>query len=356
MYGTQGYIDWIANPILGIDAFHRVHDLTDFVYQRLLARPRMPLQGRMSIHTLSYNSSINIPHGKLQSIPEPLALQTSTNSTHPTAPIQQGGNAGDDTRSHDTLMNEIDEYLLSLNLDGLPEQDRNYMSQGGSYSNQPVLGGPGDETTDIPLQDTEETSERRRSSDTPGNTTKRFRVRKSFFKPSGFGGFGMDPLSSIGLAAGMLQFVDTAAKISFNISTYYRSVRDAPRELKMLSNRLMQYSGLLQIAAETIRNSMPAGELQDLGWEILKDSKETMLEVEKIVGRFKAGHAHQIARALKWQSNKTSVVSMMEEVESLKSTLSVMLQLYQVKSTERSLGGVTQLSSSNRDLFDLVIS
>ena len=124
----------------------------------------------------------------------------------------------------------------------------------------------------------------------------------------------------------------------------------------MLSNRLMQYSGLLQIAAETIRNSMPAGELQDLGWEILKDSKETMLEVEKIVGRFKAGHAHQIARALKWQSNKTSVVSMMEEVESLKSTLSVMLQLYQVKSTERSLGGVTQLSSSNRDLFDLVIS
>ena len=45
----------------------------------------------------------------------------------------------------------------------------------------------------------------------------------------------------------------------------------------------MQYSAILQVAAEVVRTSMPAGELQQLGLEILNDSNQMMRNVEVLV-------------------------------------------------------------------------
>jgi hypothetical protein len=131
----------------------------------------------------------------------------------------------------------------------------------------------------------------------------------------------------------MISFVDMATKISFNIMGTYRGVSDAHPELVALSRRVIQYSGLLKITAEVIRTVMPAGELQNMGWEVLNDSTEAMDKVQHILEELKFKPSRRImaavASSLRWEFRKERLQKIMEDLESLKSTISVMLQLCQ---------------------------
>lgn len=140
-------------------------------------------------------------------------------------------------------------------------------------------------------------------------------------------------MEGLGLAANMVSFVDMATKISFNIMAIYRSASGAHPELLALSRRVIQYSGLLKITAEVIRTAVPASELQNMGWEVLNDSTKAIDEVQHILEELKVKSGRRIMAAVtssvRWEFRKERVQKIMEDLESLKSTISVMLQLYQ---------------------------
>jgi hypothetical protein len=60
------------------------------------------------------------------------------------------------------------------------------------------------------------------------------------------------------------------------------------------------------------------------------------MKVQSLVARA-SERGWQLFGALQWWSTKKDIEAIMEEIESLKSTLSVMLQLYQVKLTENQI-------------------
>lgn len=142
------------------------------------------------------------------------------------------------------------------------------MSRNYSGFYQLLVDRPIEETTVSYLQGHNDTSGRPQPSIAKGNSRLNPRSH-SGKKPSTS---GIEPLSAVGFAADILQLVVFAAKTSFNLTSVYRDYRVAPREFQVLSQRLTQYSGILQAAAEVVRASMPTRELQQLGLEILNDS------------------------------------------------------------------------------------
>lgn len=101
----------------------------------------------------------------------------------------------------------------------------------------------------------------------------------------------------------------------------------------MLSKRIMQYASLLQTAADVIRNSIPDGDLQRLGLQVLRDSEEALGETHYVLERYgtKAGAQRRtkaVILAMKWSSDRKQIFAIMDQVESLKSTLTIMLQTH----------------------------
>jgi hypothetical protein len=331
MHHMQHYLDWDPNLIDENDLFCRVNDLTGLVYGRLLSRPGTLSQSYGRINTLPDDYSVNISPQQLDSFREDKAPQAAADLTEPALPSRQEAIEGTGTEdsNHNTLASEINEYLLSMKLDELSEQEREYVSRNNSSSRQLLMDQPMEETTESHRQGHDDNSGQSQPSNAKGSSRPNPRFHSSK-KPSR--SFGLDPLSVVGLAAGILQLVGWTAKTSFNLTSFNSVV---PRELKALSKKLIQYSGILQVAAEVIHTSMPTGELQQLVWEILSDSRKTMNEVENLVLR-RVTKGSFVA-ALQWWSTKKDVETIMEETESLKSTLSVMLQLCQVKMTENQI-------------------
>ncbi|KAI9730882.1 MAG: hypothetical protein M1834_005600 [Cirrosporium novae-zelandiae] len=348
-HGMQGYLHWDPNPIGGIDIFHRVDDLTDIVYERLLARPDIPLQSGGRIHTLPNGVSINISSTQPHSMPEERVLQSATNSTEQPFPSQQEARVGEkgteaEESSHNTLAGDINEYLRSFNLDELSEQEREYINQNVGRPRQHLLDGPSEETVEAHYQNHDGISGQPQSSDPQGSSFQKSRIPSNKTFPRRLEFEEVDAVHSLGHAAGIIQSVDQAAITAFTIMDIYRSVRNAPRELRLLSRRLMQYSALLQTAAEVIRTSIPTGELQNLGREALQDSNMAIEEVQYVLEGFKVKPGHQLVRSLKWQRKRKDVMAAMEEVDSVKLTLSVMLQLHQTKIAEQNFNALRSAS------------
>jgi hypothetical protein len=187
-----------------------------------------------------------------------------------------------DESNPNSLVSEINEYLLSMNLDELSTVEKEYLSRNDSIPRQYLLQDRSvEETTSPNYQD--------RISGQPQPSTAKGRSRgsKVFSSPS-----GVDALSTISFAIGLI----------------------------------------LYAAVEVMSTSTPDGELQQLGEAILQDNLRTMKEVEDLMIRATRSNG-RFVEALRWRSVKRDVETMMEELESPKSTLSVMLQLYQVKMT-----------------------
>jgi hypothetical protein len=94
-------------------------------------------------------------------------------------------------------------------------------------------------------------------------------------------------LSALGLVASIIQLVDFGAKLSHSAIAIYRSIANAPREVRILSTRIFQYFELLQQAAEVVKTSMLDGQMQILGERVIEDSKCTLEEVHLVWEKFR---------------------------------------------------------------------
>jgi hypothetical protein len=234
---------------------------------------------------------------------------------------QQGTPQGSATEESNpnSLVSEFNEYLLSMNLDELSTQEKEYFSRNDTIPPQYLL-------QELSVEETAGPDYQDGISGQPQLSTAKERSRgsKMFSNPS-----GVDAFSTISFAVGLLQVVSSAAKSSFNLMNFTKVV---PKEVRALSTGLMRYSEILHAAVKVISLSTPDGGLQQLGDAILQDNLHTMKEVEYLMIRATRSSG-KLVGPLRWRSFKRDVETMMEGLESLKSTLSVMLQLYQVKMT-----------------------
>lgn len=232
-----------------------------------------------------------------------------------------------------------------MHLDELSEQEREYVSQNSSGTRQLLIDESSGEAAKAHDQDYDSTSERwPKPSDAQESSRQNssFRPRRKPSNPFVF--HVKSALDRLRYAARILQFVDESARISFHATQIFTVVRDAPRELQVLSNRIMQYTKLLQTGTEVIRTSMAIGELQILAWEVIQDSLEVIRDAFYIIEKFKPERGQQLLRYFKRQSNKKYLEAAIEKIESLKSTLTFMLQLHQVNLAERNLHAIRSAS------------
>ncbi|EEP82024.1 conserved hypothetical protein [Uncinocarpus reesii 1704] len=332
----QPYLTWDSNIVDGNSLFRRVDDLSSLVYERLLTKPNIPSQPLGKAYTLPTDFDASTAPPPLEKISKGKVLQSTAASE---VAIVGGSDAITRTAKtekteHDTLASEMNEYLRSLDLDVLSAQEEEELDQNENGS-QKLLLDPSTRVATTPhIPDHNKSEGHSRLPDSGSNSRPKPRNFFQRQRPQ----VAMS-ISNLGLASSILQCVELAASLSLKSSTIFRDSRNAPQELEALSKRLIQYSGLLKTAAEVVRTSMPTGELQEMCGETVKDSLESMEKVEIILSKFQLPARRQFPMMLKlliqWPIHKTEIDIIMEEMESLKSTLAVMLQLYQIKTFER---------------------
>ena len=313
-----------------------------------MSRPGItgPLKISGRVNTLPDNFS---PHASLlepHSNPEGRELQYAIESKQISTPPQlesraTGNETGDEESNPNTLVDEINEYLVLMNLEELSEQEKEHIDPSISGSRPLLLEAPRD--GDVGGEDHGQNQTSNPSEPQPNSRSKskkqRFSSSKNLFISAGL---GFDPSTAFGLAANVIQFVDFTTQIAFKLSNIGRSSSGMPQEFYMLAKQIAQYSKIMQIAGQIIRTSMlgPQDELQALGLDILNDSHRTMEGVQSLLQKCVAvdglhgrlfGAVKVVAR---WQLNKKKVMALVDQIELLKTNVSIMLQLYQVKMTE----------------------
>lgn len=338
----QGYLDWNYSLADRLDLLERVDYITDLVYERLLTRrPGSLLADHRRIHTLPDDASINVSYPPLDTISRRCTLSSTSHSNQvPVLDQQHVQVAHERTHSvlQNTLASEINEYLRSLSLEELSEQEAEQVNQ--ISSQRLLLNGTEEESSEqLPQK-----AENDRDQPQPSGSDERKGQRSKFRQRMPSFGFSMDALIGARLAIDILQLLDSAAKASFDIT----KIANASQELIMLSRRISQYSSVLETATNVICTSMSAGQ-QRLGWDVIRESQVAIREVKNILNvltyRTKTGqHKHtEIVRLVKrqlWRLNKKKVLLLMDEIESLKSTFSVVLQTHQIQISERSFAEI----------------
>ncbi|KAK4560404.1 hypothetical protein LTR86_005600 [Recurvomyces mirabilis] len=99
----------------------------------------------------------------------------------------------------------------------------------------------------------------------------------------------------------------------------------------------MDYSALLKPVAEVLLRSQSSSPLYDIAYRVLADSKNVLEESKEVLERFNPkASGGGITRALVFfepNQYRDDVLQAMEHIESLKSTLTIMLQTQQVHNT-----------------------
>ncbi|EED12731.1 hypothetical protein TSTA_052530 [Talaromyces stipitatus ATCC 10500] len=286
----QGYLDWNYNLIDSLDMLGRVNDITDLVYERLLTRrPGLLLADHGRIYTIPDDVSISVSYPPLNTISHGRTLP-STGHLNEVSVLNQHHVQLAHERTYsvqqNTLASEINEYLRSLNLEELSEREAEQVNQ--MSSQRLLLNEPEEESSEPLPQKTENNRDQPQPS---GSDEKQRRKSKFHHRMSSFG-FPMDALSGASLAIGITQFIASAAK-------------------------------------------------QRLGWDIIQESQVAIREVENILNiltyRTETGWQKYmlIMRIMIWESNKKRVLSLLDEIESLKSTFSIVLQTHQIQISER---------------------
>lgn len=338
----QSYLDWNYNLINSLDMLERVDSITDLVYERLLTRQSgLLLADHPRVHTLPHNESSPTPDAISQrrTLPPAAHLDKVTVVKH-----QNVRSAQERTHSvhQETLAGEINEYLRFLSLEELSEQDAEQVNQIGSQ--RLLLNGPEEEPSEPLPRSMEYNRDQPQPSGSEGQRS-RFRRRLPPFirhgQPSSFV-FSMDTRSSTTLEISITQLISSAAKISFDIM----QTRNSFKELVMFSRRIRQFSSVLETATNVICISMSA-EQQRLGFDIVQQGQAAISEVYDILDllnlRLGSGlwpkyiGLVRLVRTLLW---KKRVLILMDEIESLKSTFSIMLQTQHFQISERSFAEI----------------
>lgn len=318
--------------IRGYELFRQVDDLTNIVYKRLLTRPAIQLPGR--VNTLPDNSNDIISSTPFDSIQRD-NLQPSTSHspdrqlTNREEPFEIQGTSANHS-AQQSLADDIDEYLTSMNLDKLSREERVYVEQNDELHPHPPLSGTMRQRTRPqilalsnvidslqPYQDqTSSSNEPYSRYDTKAKASKFPRL---------------DPLSA---TASIIGFYALAAEFSLNLSNIFRDTNGECKEVRLLSKRLGRYSELLRSACDVITGISFSEELREGGTSILHDNECLMKDLEALLSRYTEIYKYRLIRKLTWNIVKRDILNMVEQIDFLKSSLSLILQLYQVKMTE----------------------
>lgn len=327
---TQGghrYIDWNRSGLAETLMLQRAEAITDLVYERLLTRGGISVEMQGRVHTLPEQVTTGHGEANLQKLaqtqplpPTTIRASTSARDAQPTLDYPAVVQPGHEDAS--SAVDGINEYLRSLNLAELSEEERWYV-EGAEPSSRLLL--PETEAPDDHPSETTACKPKDKASSRPQPRE----ANRTFKKSS----LGPDGLEGLGLAASILGFVTFAAQLSSQASRIYRSPTNTRNVVDRLSRLLFQYSTLLHAAFEVIRSSIPVGELQELGWQIVKDSQKTARDIEGFLRKVEnpGGVVRTIGSMAMWVMWKDEIKGLMQELETLKTTLSAMLQIHQVE-------------------------
>ncbi|KAJ5860728.1 uncharacterized protein N7529_008038 [Penicillium soppii] len=323
----------IAPPFIGgYESYRQVYDLTNIVYKRLLTRPAIQLPGR--VNTLPDDSNdiiLSMPFDSMQRENGPPSTSHSSEqqSTNRHDPLEVQGTSAL-YNAQQSLADDIDEYLTSMKLDKLSWEERVHVEQNDQLHPYPPPSVPLRQSTmthmlglgnvvDSLQPDRNQSS----SSDEPWS---RYDTKA---KASRFP--RLDPLSGV---ASILGFYALAAELSLNLSNIFRDTNGECKEVRLLSQRLRQYSELLRSALSVITAMSFSEELRAAGTSILHENECLMKEMDALLSRYARIYKYQLVKKLTWNLVKRDSLNMVEQIDFLKSSLSLMLQLYQVQMTE----------------------
>ncbi|KAH8691163.1 hypothetical protein BGW36DRAFT_438671 [Talaromyces proteolyticus] len=128
----QGYLDWNYIQIDSVDMLDRVDDITDLVYKSLLARSGLSLTNHGRVHTLPDDASMSVSYPQLETLSDGRTPPFTDHSNEFPILNQQDielTNKRTYSGHQDTLVSEINEYLRSLSLEELSEQEAEHVNQ-----------------------------------------------------------------------------------------------------------------------------------------------------------------------------------------------------------------------------------
>jgi len=123
---AQNFLDLNPNLTNGNDIFRIANDIALLVYERLLSGPGISSH---EINALPDDYSVCIPTLELNSFQKNKAPQSTVDLMEPRFPSEQEPlqEIRTEESNPNTLVSEINEYLLSMNLDELSEQEKEHL-------------------------------------------------------------------------------------------------------------------------------------------------------------------------------------------------------------------------------------
>ncbi|KAK3315961.1 hypothetical protein B0H66DRAFT_274210 [Apodospora peruviana] len=304
-------LSWDSNPMRDRLFYRRLDYMTDLVYERLLTRSGVPLADRGRVRRTPDHTDLDLIQPQLPAIAE----EEGT----PIIPVERDQESRDDVNSGvavagetghsgtSDLADDLNEYLRELNLDPLSGEEAEIANGAGSQ---------GQDGNNIGGEDADE----------------------FFGSPSMAGQPGPKEPE---LTHRLLMFVSASSRFVSHVNQAWDSVPGEPEELRNLSRRLMQYSTLVEAVTQTVGIAMSkTSSLVELGWAILGESNDVLEEINEIISGLlpdqifwgqPASKRSRIFAAVKWRFRKSRTLVVTEKMESLKSTLSIMVQLHEVQ-------------------------
>ena len=163
-----------------------------------------------------------------------------------------------------------------------------------------------------------------------------------FSKPSGH---GIDPLSIAATIAGLS---GVAMQTSMAIKQLLREHVYQIDELAKLSQRMTLFSYVLEQAARIMAASA-SDSIQHMGIEVIEECHHIFKELNYLVERAlpKQGIGSRIVATYHWQKNHLKILSFLEELESLQTNISMILQIHQehmsMENDQRIIDVISQL-------------
>lgn len=317
----------IVPPFIGgYELLRQVDDLANIVYKRLLTRPAIQLPGR--VNTLPDNSNdiiYSTPFDSMQrnNLPPSTSHSRERKLTNREEPLEIQGTSANHS-AQQSLADDIDEYLTSMNLDKLSREERVYVEQNDQCHPRPPLSGAMRQRTRPQILGLSNVIQDQTSNSNELHSRYDTKAKASKFPR-------LDPLSA---AASIIGFYALAAEFSLNLSNIFHDTNGECKEVRLLSQRLGQYSELLQSACGVVTAMSFSEELRGAGTSLLHDNECLTKDLEALLSRYAEIYKYRLIRKLTWNLVKRDILNMVEQIDFLKSSLSLMLQLYQVKMTE----------------------
>lgn len=144
----------------------------------------------------------------------------------------------------------------------------------------------------------------------------------------------LDPLSA---AASVIRACGYAAEMSLRLTNMFRDMNGAFKEVRPVSQKLRQYLMLLHSASEVVPTLMFCEELGELGSLLLHENEKLMNELKELISSYGLNSTFRLARWLKWRMGRKDISNIVDQIDSLQTSLSIVLQLYQAKITENQI-------------------